>query len=176
MSLAEIEAEITRVARDGEGPDKFRALKLLTNMRNAGASVPAPMTDSEICKHLVPLMAAAGHKNVVTSYAKAFQTTRKPVPGTITDHETIASEKSLQLARHIDTVRKFNRAFPGLCFGNGMPRGYPRGKSLEEQQKWLYKTALKIYVGREQRATEVEISRQEALDADPGPEAPATDD
>jgi len=62
LTLEEIEAQISEIALNGEGPDKFRALALLRKEKPVSALgvVPEPATDEEKIEVLSHLHQASG--------------------------------------------------------------------------------------------------------------------
>lgn len=80
LSLDEIQQLLTDIARNGEGADKFRALKMIATMNSAQAALPDPVSDADIVGRLVRLLKAAGYARATKAMSDAFPPGYRP-PG-----------------------------------------------------------------------------------------------
>lgn len=60
LSLDDIVGILEDVARDGEGADQMRAIKMLTSMKQSGVSIPKPMDQKERIQRLARLIESCG--------------------------------------------------------------------------------------------------------------------
>lgn len=72
MTIDEILEELSKIGREGEGADRFRALKALSGMSGAQIALPEPLSDDEIVDRLFRLLAGAGKTNADRAMKKAF--------------------------------------------------------------------------------------------------------
>lgn len=160
LTLDDIDAELSKIARHGEGADKFRALKMLKAEESSTVTLPDPLTDMEIVERLARLNKAAGPIAAQLAYRRAFPAAKKPVNAkapslTFTDVEG----KLQQLPTSLSGLYK---RFPALRRPRGFPKGYPAKGTLEERTLWCQKTAREIILDHEQKAID-EISKEASI-------------
>ena len=166
MSFDEIIVEMEDIAKNGEGADKFRALKTLMAQESGSATLPEPLTDDEIIERLSRMMKAAGPSASQISYRRAYPAAKRPInfaAPKITEADVPAIDP-LSLPR---SLKELYRQFPEVK-KPGIPTGYPVRGGMAVQKEWVQKQARRMLLDREQKrhdmiATEAAIP--EAADA-----------
>lgn len=110
--MDEIIREIEVVAQEGEGADKFRALKYLAGAETASVTLPPPLTSGERIERLARLMKPCGRDETRAAMAMAF-----PRPaggdGTPAKFEDL-SQAERDLVASITSVQDLYRKIPAL--------------------------------------------------------------
>lgn len=172
LSMDDIEMAINEVAQDPDGgPDRFRALKLLTTMQGSSVALPPPLGEDQIVERLALLLRAAGPEVARIAFRRA-QGNRGSVQ--ITDPvEIVAGTLTVDQrdeCRRIKSLRKYYQRFPSVR-RPGFPKGYPYGKGNTVQVEWIYRESIKNMIA------EVQAKADAALAADqPAPEAASNTD
>ena len=148
MSFDEAMDEIADIARNGDGADKFRALKMVTERESSGATLPPPMSAEEIVERLTRLMRASGSGNCQIAFRKAFSGTRRNIGDAMPDL-ALADISPFEKSALPRTLRQLYKQFPEIK-RSGYPAGYPRNKGLEAQMTWCQKKATEILRTREE--------------------------
>lgn len=163
LSMDEIMDLITEVARDGDGADKFRALKLLHSMQSVTASLPSPKNDDEIQHYLKIIFPACGKENVDSARRHTFNLKADSMDMEVDEVSGVPLDRRERINK-IVTVRDFYNLFPWMK-RRGVPKGYP-GKSLglARRTRWLRQRALDISLD-EERAIAEEQARNELEEA-----------
>lgn len=154
MNLGEITETLTDIARNGEGADRIRALKMLQAMHSGGTQIPVPMSDDEVVRDLAVLIRCAGTRNLQLAMKRATGHERTPV--TIAFDIAHAPPEIQERARRITSVKKLYAAFP-ILKGGGVPKGYPMKGSKEDRAKFCQHEALKCYLSQERDKVEAAI-------------------
>lgn len=152
---------ISEIARDGEGADKLRALKLAMSMEQGGSSLPEPLSDHEIEERLARLIRAVGPTGAQLAYRKAFPAAKRAIHHSapkVTERDIAPIDKS-ELP---GTLRSLYKMFPEVK-RPGIPKGYPVNSGLAVKKAWCQKEAYKMILDREQRKLDI-IASQEPAD------------
>lgn len=161
MSFDEILAEIEDVAQNGDGADKFRALKILMAQESSSVTLPPPMSDAEVIDRLARLIRAAGPTASQLAYRRAYPAAKRPINHSapkIQETDVAPVDKTTLPAN----LRALYRMFPEVKRG-GIPKGYPVHQGMAVQKKWCQEAALKMIIDREQAKHDVIAT--EAADA-----------
>lgn len=149
MTFDEALELIVDVARNGDGVQKLRALKMIREEQASTVTLPGPLTVSEQIDRLSRLNLACGKRVVQLAYRKAWPKSKKDVfeqkpkleDGDIGDYPDDELPTSL---------RRLYRQFPETKRA-GCPPGYPQRGSLEQKVGWVRQAARDILRGREQK-------------------------
>ena len=149
MAFEEAISLIADIARDGEGADKFRALKMVMAQESGGATLPPPLSPEEVVERLTRLMRAAGSGNCQIAYRKAFAGVRKGI-GEMMPNLALADISPFEKNALPKTLRQLYKQFPHITPKGGFPKGFPGGVGLEAQAEWVQCKAIEIMRDREQ--------------------------
>ena len=167
LSMDEIRDMLAAMARDEEGgPDRFRAIRMLTSMDAGSVTLPEPLAPDEIVQRMVRLMKGYGNEIIRVAYRRAFPQARLDV-STVT--KIMMDELPAELrekALKIRTVRRLYREFPEIKRGS-TPPGYPRGRGVAVQTEWLQRMAARMYLDREQMKANAATAELEAPASEP---------
>lgn len=147
LSVDEIHDILDDIARNGEGADRIRALKMLREEQADAVTLPPPATVEEGIDMFVPLMQAFGSSNVQWAYRKAFPHNK----GIAVSPPKIGVEDLDVFTRGNlpTTIRQFNKQFPE-CKIKGTPTGWPAGGGVEAKQEFIRNMALGVLRARKQ--------------------------
>jgi hypothetical protein len=154
MSMEDILKEIEDIAKEGEGADKFRALKMLANLTTSASILPEPLEEPEIIARLVRIMRPAGMGICQIAYNKAFAYGKglfAQLPAKAKDHDLTDEE----LGKVPRTLKQLYRRFPEIK-GPGFPQGYPVGRSIEMKRAWLREQTIKLLTDRKTKERRAE--------------------
>ena len=140
---------ISDIARNGEGPDKFRALKVAMDQQSGGVALPPPMSAEEVVERLTRIMRASGKGNCQIAYRKAFVGTRTSIGDAMPDL-ALADITPFEKNALPRTLRQLYKQFPSIKPRGGVPKGYPMRSGLETQTEWVQCKAVEIMRDREQ--------------------------
>ena len=162
LTLDEIIELISDVARNGEGPDRFRALKHLTSLNSATAALPDPMPDVDLIDRLARLMKAVGTELTQKAYNRAFPNRGRSLAQAVPKFR----QQDLLVDRNTlpKSLKQLYKKFPEIK-RHGFPPGFPAGRGLAMQQEWCQDRAMKILVDRERVRLEAAAAEQAAADA-----------
>lgn len=145
MTIDEILALAAEIANDPEaGAQRFQALKMLAGMETATVTLPDPMSPDEVDQRLARLMKGAGPNATQRAYVIAFPDLAKKAFGV---HLTEATPDMIRRAQGITSLKLLNKHFPEFKM-QGMPRGFPVGKSLVAKATWCRDQAIKYMIER----------------------------
>jgi len=139
---------ISDIARNGEGPDKFRALKVAMSQQSGGITLPDPMSADEAVERLSRLMRGVGPANCQWAYRKAFPAAKKEI------FESKVQVRNSDLSA--DDIKKLPKSLKQLykmfpeTKRSGQPPGYPKNDGLEAQVAWCQNKAIQIIRDRKQ--------------------------
>jgi hypothetical protein len=156
---------LSDIARNGEGAEKFRALKVIMAQETGSVTVPEPMNDEEKIETLSMLMEAMGPIGCQFAYRRAFPWAKEPVNNAVIKVQAKmleVDEKKLP-----KTLKDLYRKFPEIK-RNGFPPTYPVNKGIEEKKQWCQKQAMKILLDRKQ----AEVAPPPNMDDDDAPAEP----
>jgi hypothetical protein len=168
MTLDEALEQISDVARNGEGADKFRALKIVMSQESGSAALPEPLSDDEIIERLARMIKAAGPTASQLSYRRAFPSAKRPIYHAA-PKITEADMSPIDPAALPRSLKELYRMFPEVK-KPGIPTGYPVRGGMAVQKEWCQKQARRMLMDREQKrhdliATEA-IPKEELKDDD----------
>ena len=139
---------ISDIARNGEGPDKFRALKVAMSQQSGGITLPDPMSADEVVERLSRLMRGVGPANSQWAYRKAFPASKKEVfeAKVMVRGSDLTADDIKKLPK---SLKQLYKMFPDTK-RSGQPPGYPKLDGLEAQVSWCQNKALEILRTRKQ--------------------------
>jgi hypothetical protein len=125
LTVEEIEGALSEIARNGEPPDKFRALALLRKEQPASATgvLPEPLTDAERVDMLAPLLEAVGPMLARVATNQAFGRRQPAAAKLKAQIEQLPGEIREKIKR-ITSLPTLYKACPELK-KPGRPLGYP---------------------------------------------------
>lgn len=151
---------ISDIARNGEGADRFRALKVVMAQESSSSQLPPPLGDVEIIERLSRLIRAAGPMASQLAYRKAFPASKRPInfaaPKLLTSD--VPGIDPLKLPK---TLRALYRMFPEIK-RPGVPKGFPVSAGMAVKAEWCAKEARKMIMDREQQKLDI-IATEAAL-------------
>lgn len=170
ITLDEAMELIAEIAREGEGPERFRALKLVMAQQSSSATLPLPLTDSEKIDRLARLMKAVGSTGAQLAYKRAFSNQRRI--DTARPRVEMSDVPGLEDVKLPKNLPAFYRMFPEVK-RQGWPRGYPARASAEAKTLWIQRESKRILLEREQikvnaAALEAKKALEETTDAPQG--------
>lgn len=140
ITIDEITSLLSTIARDEDaGADRFRAIKALQGMESASITLPDPMSSDEVDQRVARVMKGAGPNATQRGYLIAFPDLAKKVFGL---NMTAATPDMIRRAQRITSLKILNKEFPAFKI-NGMPKGFPAGKSLVTKATWCRDQAIK---------------------------------
>lgn len=148
MTFEEARERISEFARNGEGPDQFRALKMVMGLEGSGTGLPDPLTDHDVLDRLARLIRAVGPTGSQIAYRRAFPNTKRTIDASapkITEADAAPIDKT-KLPKNL---RELYRMFPEIK-KPGIPVGFPIRSGLEAQKKWCNDAAVRMILDREQ--------------------------
>lgn len=169
-SLEEIITEVEDYAFNGEGADKFRALKMLHDRQSTGVVLSPPLNHGEAVERLARLMKPYGNMVARYAYRKAFPYTKGTVANTPEIRDKLLTPEIRAKAYRITTVRGLYKEFPEIKRPGTIP-GFPRKAGPLIRAEWCRKKALACYADRERAHLEPtvppEVKPEESIDGDP---------
>ena len=151
LSMDEIESIISEIAQDSDaGPDRFRALKALTQMQTAGVNIPAPVGDEEVLQWLTAFMVGSGPAMTQMAYKKAFPHSKNAIAHDEPRAYADASPELVAQSKKITSLKLMYKHFPESR-RRGVPKGFPSGRSPALKMEWCQDAALKMLVEREHK-------------------------
>ena len=167
MDLDEAVRILTDIARNGEGAERFRALREIRMMAQETETsvLPDPLTDQEVIERIGRLDRAAGTTLSQMAYRWAFPNAKRPIqhaaPKVLTD-DIVIDRSTLPV-----NLKQLYRMFPEIK-RPGVPQGYPMGKGLAVVKRWCQDKALQMLVDKEQNRLDVAaISDKEVESVEP---------
>jgi len=149
MAFEEAITLIADIARNGEGADKFRALKMVMAQEAGGVTLPPPLSPEEVVERLTRLMAASGSGNCQIAYRKAFTRTRTGI-GEAMPNLALADISPFEKNALPTSLKQLYKRFPEIVPKGGFPKGYPVRSGLEARVEWVRCKAVEILRDREQ--------------------------
>lgn len=148
LTFDEAMEQVSDLARNGEGPDKFRALKVVLSQQGGNITLPDPMSADEVVERLSVLMRGVGPVNCQWAYKKAFPKSRMEIfEGKVRLRTTdLVSIEKDDLPK---SLKQLYKKFPETK-RPGYPPTYPQRGGLEAQVAWCQSKALEILRDREQ--------------------------
>ncbi len=163
LTIEEVTSILSDIARNGEGPERFRALKMIAAQETGSVTLPEPISDVETVERLGRLMKAAGATAVHMAYRRVFPRAQRPInvgAPKVTIDDMIVDRATLPV-----NLKQLYRTFPEIK-RPGVPQGYPRKGGLSVVKQWCQKTALRLLMDREQgRLDEASILKAKDDDA-----------
>ena len=153
ISLDEALSIVSEIARNGTGPDQFRALKMVMAQEAGTATLPEPLSDAEVIERGARLIRAMGPTAAQLAYRKAFPQSQRPINHAapkIAEGDIAPIDKS---ALPIN-LRSLYRMFPEIKKA-GVPKGFPINRGLAVQKEWCQKMAMKMILDREQQKADM---------------------
>ena len=150
MTVDEAKKLLAEIARNGEGAEKFRALKMVMAEEASDASLPEPLSDAEVIDRLARLIRAAGPSASMFAYRKAFPASKKGINATspkVTPEDILPG---IDRAKLPPSLKQLYKMFPEIKRG-GFPPGYPLRGGLAMQKEWCQKKSFEILMSKEQR-------------------------
>jgi hypothetical protein len=147
LTLDEILDEISEVARNGEGADKFRALKMLRDQETGGIALPAPLNDEDRIEQASMVLESLGPIGAQFAYRRAFPMAKRPVQHSAP--RVLMSDLMVDESVLPHNLKEFNRMFPELK-KHGFPPTYPQHSGMAKKREWCIKQARKILLDRKQ--------------------------
>lgn len=164
MTFEEVMAAIEEVARDGEGADKFRALKMLRDDRGTEAiTLPPPLNEQEMIPRLARLMKPCGVHLCQLAFRKAFPRKNLDIDAPIEIEEGDVEPEARARAMSVLSLKHLYKLYPELK-RSGVPAGYPKGKSIAAQREWCRRAALKTEAFRAQKIADQPIKEEPEID------------
>lgn len=164
LTLVEVEEILSDIARNGDGADRIRALKMVMAQEAGNATLPEPFSDAEVIDRLARLIRAAGPTASQLAYRRAFPAAKRPIHHAapkVTEADVAPIDKST-LPK---TLRALYRMFPEIKRA-GTPKGYPVKAGMAVKAQWCQDEALKIIMDREQHKHDViAVEAQESASA-----------
>lgn len=165
LTLDDILDIASQIARDpSAGADRFRAMKMVADSQVATASLPRLGSDQDIVDRLARLMKGSGIRLTQLAYVRAFPSSRYAGMSGGPSTYVSARPELVERAKKITSLKVLNRNFPEYKV-NGVPKGFPTGRSVEAKVKWCQEQALKILVEREQRDRQAGHDSMKGTDA-----------
>lgn len=149
ITLDEALAIVTDIARNGDGAERFRALKLVMAQEASTATLPEPFTDAEVIDRLARMIRAAGPTASQMAYRKAFPAAKRPIHHAapkVTEADITPIDKAMLPT----TLRGLYKMFPEAKRA-GTPRGYPVHGGMAVQKEWVQKMAIRMTLDAEQK-------------------------
>lgn len=162
LTFDEAVALISEIARNGEGAEKFRALKMVMAQESASVTLPEPMSDHEIIDRLARLIRAAGPTAAQLAYRRAFPAAKTAIYKA-TPKIAEADVAPVEKAQLPTNLRALYRMFPEIKQG-GQPKGFPRKGGLLAKKEWCQREAMKMILDKEQKRHD-QVSAEAASDA-----------
>lgn len=180
LSIDEVMELISDIATEGEGADRFRALKMLAGMNAASAALPDPLPEVDLIDRLARLMKSAGRDLSQVAYKRAFPAARATIDQKLEATLEDLDPEILAQAKRIRSLKHLYRMFPEIK-RPGVPPGYPMGRGIEIQQEWLRRKSVQILMDRKkvdmEEAARLRKQREDELLGDTdGPSAPEPSD
>lgn len=163
MDLDEVLYIISDIARNGEGADRFRAIKVIKDLvQETGTSgLPDPMSDDETFERMGRLMKALGPTGSQMAYRRAFPHAKRPLNQSAP--KVLPTDINIDASTLPNNLKQLYRMFPEIKPRGGFPSGYPLKKGLAVQKKWCQDKARQIILDKEQgRLDEAAIADKEA--------------
>lgn len=139
---------ISDIARGGDGPDKFRALKMVMGLEGSGVGLPEPLTDNDALERLARLIRAVGPTGAQIAYRRAFPASKRSIDASAPKISE-ADMPPIDRTKLPKNLRELYRMFPEIK-KPGIPPGFPLRSGLETQKKWCNDAAVRILMDREQ--------------------------
>lgn len=148
MTFDEAREEIAEIARNGEGADKFRALKMVMAEQSTSVILPDPLSPEERLDRLIRVMQPCGTLACQHAYRKAFPSSKKEIQER---HVKIGNDDLAVFSKAIlpTTLKQLYRKYPEVK-RSGFPPGYPQRGGLEAKAEYCRQQALRIERDREQ--------------------------
>jgi hypothetical protein len=147
ITFDEAMEQISDVARNGEGPDKFRALKVVLAQQGSNVTLPNPLSLEEVIERLARLMRGVGPTNCQWAYRKAFPASKKDIEEAMPRVSTFEMG-SIEKDDLPKSLKQLYRRFPETK-RPGYPPSYPAQGGMEAQVAWCQRKALEILKARE---------------------------
>jgi len=147
LTLDEVTTILSDIARNGEGAERFRALKMVAAQETGSITLPDPISDAEAIERLGRIIRAAGPTVAQLAYRKAFPAAKRPINHAaprVTVADMIIDRATLPV-----NLKQLYRRFPEIK-RPGVPQGYPMGKGLAVVKDWCQKKALQLLIDQEQ--------------------------
>jgi hypothetical protein len=151
MSMDQLLDMANQIAQDPEsGPDRFRAIKMLTQVQTATVMLNEPMNDGEVVERLARVLKGAGPAMSQIAYGKAFPNHKHAIASNITVAYADATPEQVKDSKRTTSLKLLYTHFPEAK-RHGVPKGFPSGRSLVVKSEWCQNQALKLIIERETR-------------------------
>lgn len=145
MTVDELVGIAEDIARNGEGAERFRAIKMLKEDNTTQSAIAEPLTLDEMMERVARIMKGVGILNTQLCYKMAFPSTRYGIEQSKTDFLDDELPRELkEKASKIYSLKGFYRVFP-QAKQPGIPRGFPVHGGMGAQREWLRREALRLY-------------------------------
>lgn len=140
------------IAQDPEsGPDRFRAIRMLTQIQVANVMLTEPMGDGDIVDRLSRLMKGAGQGLTQIAYNRAFPSAKLTHAHNIATAYADATPEQVAQSKRTTSLKLLYKHFPEVK-RQGIPKGFPSGRSIAAKTEFCQNQALKLLVERETKA------------------------
>ena len=166
LSLDDILDAVTEIAEDQEaGPDRFRALKMLTSMNSGTVVLPALADDADAIDRLSRLIKGCGPTLTKMAWRKAFPYTawRKNDKDRVYEDDIKLDPETMEKVIRLKTLPMLYKAFPDLK-RPGVPIGYPTSRGESAKIEWIQRKAKEIL--RDRKDQEMKQARKELAEPD----------
>lgn len=166
LSMDDIQAILTRIAKDPDNRDQIRALKMLSGMNSGAVVLPPPMEVDERIDRLARLMKAMTREQCRLAYHRAHPKAKTEITDSVRlEVDSALTAEEVEFCRSISSARMLMKKFPELRMPRGgVPKGFPyKSKGEAARREWLYTQAALAIIHKKQKA----IDAQEASDPTP---------
>jgi len=150
MTMEQIDAAISDIARNGTGPDRFKALALLRKSEHTPREsyLAPPMTEGEAVERMARLIKATGGEVARAAYRRALPKERRPIddpePAGI---EHLPAETVAMIEEKVRDLKSLYRIAPELK-RPGRYSGFPISKGPLERQRWCQMQAKRYFADK----------------------------
>jgi hypothetical protein len=147
LSMQQVEAAISEIARSGAPADRLRALAILrrTSSEPSVGALPEPLSTSEQISRLSRLFRAAGLDVVRRTIQQTWPNARRVIEDAVPVRvEDLPPETVAMVRERVKSVRSLYALIPELR-RPGRPFGFPITKGLAERTRWCQQQALQHY-------------------------------
>lgn len=123
MTFEELVGHVTDMARNGEGADKFRALKMVQSWQNTDAVLPEPKNQTEAAQRLWVLLECSDLETIHNAYHRAYGTQdTKKWQADLTSGEGAIEARRQGVAVHETIMDDVTGLHPKATATTGIPR------------------------------------------------------
>lgn len=151
LSMEEIKAGLSELARSGEGAQRTQAYRLLMNMESATVTLPPPLSRQERLERYARLTKALGIEDAQIGFQMAFPTSKRKIDDRPKYTLDDVPARVRGMATQVTTLKKLKKLV--LSGGDreawpkgGFPKGYPVYEGKVAQARWCVEEAAKYYL------------------------------